>query len=64
MAMLNSSRDQPCASVIGGRNRPNTERVPNPMTAISAPAAITINGVCQRPKPLDTCAGIEDEAIV
>ena len=51
IARLNASRDHPRASVIGGRNSPNIDRVPNPITAISAHAAITSNGVCHRATP-------------
>jgi hypothetical protein len=47
MASAKVSRLQPLATVIGSRNRPNTERVPKPTIAIRQPAIITISGVRQ-----------------
>ena len=47
MARPKVSRAQSLATVMGSRNSPNDERIPNPVMDIRQPAMITISGVRQ-----------------
>ena len=53
IASAKVSRSQPRATVIGSRNRPKTERTPNPTMAIRQPARMIAAGVRQTGTVLD-----------